>query len=119
MGTWNYMFDSDMLQRMDLERLAERASFAEARIRRVARAHGERVEELEREVGEMALVLRALIGMLKEKGGFDAAAFNAAFEKIDAEDGVIDGRVTPEDQRPAPPRPPAPPVQAPVPRRSR
>ena len=58
-----------------------------------------------------------LIGMLKEQGQFDATAFNAALDKIDLEDGVKDGRVTPERDRPAARPPPPPPVQAPIPRR--
>lgn len=60
----------------------------------------------------MTLVCRALIGMLKEQGHFDAAIFNTALDKIDAEDGVIDGRVTPESERPqrlSPPTPVVPP----------
>jgi hypothetical protein len=119
MSTWNYMFDNDMLQRMDLERLRMRAESASRQMRITRRAHDERIEALESEVGELALLCRALMGMLKEQGHFDAAAFNAALDKIDLEDGVRDGRVTPVSERPVPRPPPPPPVQAPIPRRNR
>jgi hypothetical protein len=116
MSAWNYMFDNNLLQRMDLERLRASASSAERQMRVARRAQADRMEELEHEVGELALLCRALIGMLKEQGHFDAAAFNAALDKIDLEDGVKDGRVT----RPGPPPPPPPaPVQAPIPKRQR
>jgi hypothetical protein len=116
MGAWNYLFDNDLLQRLDLERLDERARHAERAMRRAHGAQRDRIAELEQEVGQLALACRALIGMLKEQGQFDAAIFNAALDKLDADDGVIDGRVTPERDRPAPP---APPLTAPVPRRRR
>ena len=114
MSAWNYVFDNNFLQRMDLERLRSRAAGAEQQMRAARREHADRLEELEHEVGELALLCRALLGMLKERGQFDAAAFNAALDKIDLEDGVKDGRVTkagPPAPRPLPP--------APVPRKNR
>jgi hypothetical protein len=113
MSAWNYMFDYALLRR--IEDLSARA----ARTDREARsAQRHRVDDLEREVGQLTLVCRALIGMMKEQGAFDAAVFNAALDKIDAEDGVVDGRVTPEDERPRKPAS-VPPVMAPTPRRKR
>ena len=117
MSTWNYMFDNNLLLRSDLERLRRASESAARQMRITRRAHDERIESLEREVGELALLCRALMGMLKEQGHFDAAAFNAALDKIDLEDGVRDGRVTPVAERPVPRPPPPSPVQAPIPRR--
>ena len=116
MSLWKYMFDSDLLQRMDLEQLDRRAAMAESRLRSAHRAQSDRIEELEHELGQLALVSRALLAMLKEQGTFDVAIFNAALDKIDAEDGVIDGRVTPEAERPRKPAP-VDPIVAPTPRR--
>jgi hypothetical protein len=113
MSAWNYMFDYALLRR--IEDLSARAARSDRQIRSAQR---HRVEDLERELGQLTLVCRALIGMLKEQGHFDAAVFNAALDKIDAEDGVLDGRVTPEDERPRRPAP-VPPVIAPTPRRNR
>ena len=61
----------------------------------------------QQEVGELALLCRALVHVLGERGGLDPEALRAALERMDAEDGVIDGRVTPEDDRPKPQKPPA------------
>ena len=119
MSAWNYMFDNNVLQRMDLERLRSRAADAERQMRSARKAQGDRIEELEHDVGELALLCRALIGMLKEKGDYDPASFSAALDKIDMEDGVKDGRVTPERDRPAQRPSPPPPVQAPIPRKNR
>jgi hypothetical protein len=98
MSSWDYVFGPTLLQK--IEELSVRAARADRHVRREQRL---RVEELEHELGRLNLVCRALIGMLKEQGHFDAAIFNTALDKIDAEDGVIDGRVTPEDERPVKP----------------
>lgn len=113
MSAWNYMFEYALLKRID--ELSARSSRAEREGRSVQR---HRLEDLERDLGRVTLICRALIGMLKEQGNFDAAIFNAALDKIDAEDGVIDGQVTPEEQRPTKPAAHDP-LAAPTPRKRR
>ncbi len=117
MAIWNYLLDSDLLQRIDIERLEAGARATQQRVARAQRAHAQRIAELEQQVGELLLAQRALLTMLQVTGRFDAPAFQAALEGLDAADGVVDGRVTPEDARPPAPGPVRPPVAAPVPRR--
>ena len=53
----------------------------------------------------MRLLFRALADVLRTKGAIDEAAFTEAFHRIDLEDGVADGKVTPPEPVPPPPVP--------------
>lgn len=62
-----------------------------------------RLEAIESELGELQLLSRALLSVLQEKGGVKWEDILAAMQRIDAEDGVVDGRVTPPPEvRPLP-----------------
>lgn len=100
MSIWNYVFDSEWSQRSDIESLKEQAQAARARMDHERRDTRDRVAKLEQEVGELALLCRAMLQVLSENGGIKPEQLHAAMEKIDAEDGVIDGRVKPERERP-------------------
>lgn len=100
MSVWNYVFDSEYKQRFDIENLRQSSQVARRRQNRNTRELKERVNELEHEVGELALICRTLLTVLRESGNFDEQTFQQVFHEIDAEDGVIDGRVTPEADRP-------------------
>ena len=78
-------------QAMDLRRQAhdERAR---------ARRHAEidaRLESLEQEVGFLTLMLEAIIRKTDEKGLITRAELKALMERVDAEDGRVDGRIGP------------------------
>jgi hypothetical protein len=60
----------------------------------------ERVEALEKSVGRLALISRALVATLERQGLVDAEVLQQVMDEIDAEDGVVDGMVTPEHLRP-------------------
>ena len=60
----------------------------------VSRDTRERIEVLEKQVGELALLTRALMVALEEKGCVSHARLREIMDKIDAEDGVVDGQVT-------------------------
>ena len=126
MAMWKYFFDNELFQRMDIERLEQRSDLLRRQARRAHRQQEDRLDDLEQDFGELALLCRALVAVLKEKGGVDDEALHAALQRIDAEDGVIDGRVTHESERPRTPVVPPtaapnapPPVAAPIPHRRR
>lgn len=77
----------------DLERKAQ----AQKNTRR--RASADR-KDLENQIGELKLLCRALIATLKETGALDAELFEEHMKRIDAEDGTIDGKVTPPIKAP-------------------
>ncbi|MGB6221649.1 hypothetical protein [Haloferula sp.] len=56
-----------------------------------------RIVELDYEKSKLELKLAALLRLLVENGTIDADRFTAMMTVIDAEDGRLDGRVTPED----------------------
>ena len=115
MSIWNYVFDNEYRQRSDIENLKRRSQATGRSQSRKAKELDRRVEELEEELGEITLVCRSLLTVLRQSGAVDPAALEAVMADIDAEDGVIDGRVTPEDKRPKPRKAP----KAPARRRSK
>ncbi len=106
MSLMKYLFDHDLLQRGDIEDLRRRSSAAERRSRRQSRNTAKRIDDLEGEVAELALLCRALLTVLHESDVIDAQQFSDVMRRIDAEDGVIDGKITPDDERPRAPQPP-------------
>lgn len=56
-----------------------------------------RIVELDYEKSKLELKVAALIRLLTEAGTIDADKLAAMMTVIDAEDGQLDGRVTPED----------------------
>ena len=60
-----------------------------------------RIAELEQQLGEVALICRTLLTVLRESGQVKPEQFQQVMNRIDLEDGVEDGRVSPkpkEDQ---------------------
>jgi len=95
----HYLFDSEWSQRSDIERLKaanERSrSNAARRLRRErAKVAGleDRVDDLEQQVGELALYLKAAIRQLDQRGNVPVEELMRTIETIDAEDGEVDGR---------------------------
>ncbi len=114
MSIFNYIFDSDWSQRSDIDALKRQNAtlVGHSRVRRSKEAANEaRVEELEQEVGELALLCKTMMQILLEKRVCTGQEFEALIAKVDASDGVSDGKVTkpmpvelkecPECKRPA------------------
>jgi hypothetical protein len=97
---WNYQW---WQQRSEINELKDQAQAARTRLDLNSRDHRTRVEALEQQLGELALLTRALLEVLHENGSVKNEQILAAMAKIDAEDGVVDGRVTPEKDRPKTP----------------
>ena len=55
-----------------------------------------KVEKLEDELGQSTLVIEALIELLEESGTTNNSAIATLVHELDALDGVVDERVTPE-----------------------
>ena len=97
MSIFNYIFDNEWSQRSDIETLKQQnASLASrvARRRSSEAVQEERVAELEREVGELALLGKTLLRVLLEKGVSTGREIEDMMHHVDLEDGVADGRVT-------------------------
>ncbi len=60
----------------------------------------QRVEKLQRDLEQSALVIESLIGLLEEKKVLTRQECQLRIAQIDSSDGVIDGRITPEHERP-------------------
>ena len=82
--------------KLDATRLSQRKSAR--RIRRDTIAKNQeltsRIDELEQDLGEAALLLRTLADLCIEKGVINAEEMMAKAEQLDALDGVIDGRMS-------------------------
>lgn len=99
MTIWKYMFDSDVRQRDDIERLSERSRKQQRNARRMQRRSSEkmagfedRIAELEEQVGSLQLINRALLEMLRKNPSWSDAEFKQLVYDLDMEDGVLDGR---------------------------
>ncbi|QDV42408.1 hypothetical protein Enr13x_22530 [Stieleria neptunia] len=109
MDFWDHLFDSDYKRRADIEKL-KRA----ARRRVAARSHeiqqvdqqAKRIDQLEQNVGELALLCRSLLTVLRENRLVEPEQFQEVMDRIDAEDGVVDGMVTPQEPPDDPSQPP-------------
>jgi hypothetical protein len=63
-----------------------------------------RVKELELELAQSALVIESLISLLEQKNVLTREELKQRTAQIDAEDGVVDGRITPAEERPFVPK---------------
>lgn len=102
MSVWPYLLGREFAQSMaigdlnarlrqtEVHRKHERRREADARDARDAR-----LDEVEQEIGELALFVRTLYRLAVEKGSITPAEFAEAAKAIDRSDGREDGRYTP------------------------
>ena len=64
----------------------------------------DRVNELEIELAQSALVIESLISLLEEKNLVSREELKQRTSQIDAADGVVDGRITPPEEKPFTPK---------------
>ena len=119
MSILRYMFDNEWKQRDDIEALKAVQASRRRQARRESRSAENRIDDLEAEVGELALLCRTLLTVLRETAVVDPDVLAETLKRVDLEDGVLDGRVTPEGKRPAAFREPKETPEAPTPRRGR
>lgn len=77
---------------------ARQASTADPRIDGLAK----RFEVLQAELDESQMVIRALVEMILQSSDYSSSDLSDLIEDIDLRDGIRDGRITPEDDRPKP-----------------
>jgi hypothetical protein len=78
--------------RMAANQASRRASNASTE----ARSASSRVRELEDALARQALVIQTLLNVCEQKGMFTADEFMAMMDEIDASDGYVDGKFTPQ-----------------------
>ena len=106
MDFWDHLFDNEYKQRADIEVLKRSArKRVVSRSRQVQQIDDQarRIEQLEQQVGELALLCRTLLTVLRTNGAVEPTQFHQVMDEIDAEDGVVDGMVTPQPPNPPPP----------------
>ena len=101
MSLFKYLFDTEWGQRNDIEELKQKARrqqiLTSGRTQRYDDAIlGLQLEqkELEIQIGELQLTVRALLQMLNQTKDWNDSTFEEMLEKLDLEDGVLDGMIT-------------------------
>lgn len=72
----------------------------QARVERKAMTNEKRVSELEDEVARMTIIMEGLLELFDEKELVSRVDLARKIGEIDARDGTIDGRITPENKEP-------------------
>jgi len=78
------------------ERRQRVAHYRDRHTRLAEKSTTRKVEKLEDELGQSTLVIEALIELLEESGTMNNSAIATLVHELDALDGVVDERVTPE-----------------------
>lgn len=111
MDLWDYLFDNEYYQRADIKSLQKESRIwkqAQQRNQLQATDQQKRIDELEDQVGQLALLCRSLLTVLREDGTVKPDRLCEVMNRIDAEDGTLDGKMTapksspPDDQTAAP-----------------
>ncbi|GAA5496338.1 hypothetical protein Rhal01_02521 [Rubritalea halochordaticola] len=103
MSLFDFFFPEEA-QASHMRRLADVASRSEMQTR-MARARQEqagmssakRIEALEGEVAQLAIIVEALLEKLSDDGTLTRSQLAQKVAEIDARDGVIDGKITPHE----------------------
>jgi hypothetical protein len=100
MSLFNFFFPEQALAAHVL-RIAESTSIAstQARILQARGDHAQssakkRIDELEKEVGQLTIVIEALLETIADQGIVTREDLARKIGEIDSRDGVIDGRIT-------------------------
>jgi len=98
MSLFRYLFDSQWMQRSDIDHLEERAGELEYRVLKSGQQSlglEADVSRLRRDVSRMLLMLETVQRVLADKGICNQEDFVRRMRAIDAEDGIVDGQRTP------------------------
>jgi hypothetical protein len=85
---WDFVFDSEWRQRADIESLKQQANAVRMRMSRTSVHMEERVEHLEQQVSELALLSRALLAVLEKQGGVKPEALQEEMRNIAGQDAL-------------------------------
>jgi hypothetical protein len=97
--SWQYLFfDSDSLQRSDIESLKTTAQFASASVDDALTEIG----EAKKKIARLELTVEALVRLLETKLSIDREELALMIQRIDLSDGVEDARIGPDRAQAAP-----------------
>jgi hypothetical protein len=97
MSFFRYLFDNNWMQRADIDNLEERAGELEYRILQSGQSSRNLetdMAHLRRDVSRMMLMLEAIQRTLADKGLCSREDLVQRMQAIDAEDGLVDGKMT-------------------------
>ncbi|MBI5363782.1 MAG: hypothetical protein HZA53_11435 [Planctomycetes bacterium] len=89
MSLFPYLFDNELFQRRDIERLRSSDAYQRIRMRSVERKRA----DLERDIAGLTLYCRTAVSLMIERGLITREEFVEHMHAIDLSDGVEDGRV--------------------------
>lgn len=106
MSIFKYIFDSNWMQRADIERLDEQTTRLHADLWSAGKENRDLAEEneaLRLEVSRLVLVVEAMNRLALERNLWSGEDMTRTIEKVDSEDGVADGKRTlvPKPVKPA------------------
>jgi hypothetical protein len=90
MGLINWIFD--IYQHTKIDEVRKEAMEARLEVARVNQGGSVDVQRLERALGELALATKTIQRLLVDKGLCTNDEFRNILQRIDAEDGIQDGR---------------------------
>jgi hypothetical protein len=93
-------------QAQSLARHRQRLTEVQSGRAEVARTRNleQRIEQLERDIGQAGLAIEALLELLEQSGAVSREALAARLQEIDGRDGAADGRLTPPNPDPFTPK---------------
>ncbi|HEU4532674.1 MAG TPA: hypothetical protein VFS00_01105 [Polyangiaceae bacterium] len=98
MSLWDHLFDSDWKQRSDIETTREQLDLAVGAndaLREIVLWQGQRLDRLE-------LLFETLFRGFEKSGVVDRASFARMVEQVDLADGLLDGKLGPDQAAHAP-----------------
>lgn len=111
MNIFDFLFP-EQAQASHLRRLSESSALLHSQAR-INSSRGQqaqmslenRIESLQSEVGQLAIVIEALLESLADRGILTREELARKMSEIDARDGVVDGRITKQNPGSIPPMP--------------
>ncbi len=95
---WSYLFDNDLAQRSDIERIKAEAETNSS----VSVVQNERLAAAEKRIGQLELTVEALVRVLEAHSGLSRDELTLLIQRIDLADGVEDGVLGPDHSESAP-----------------
>ena len=92
MALWDFLFDSDIRQRKDIDNLELKAESTDEALQRLSIE----VQRLRRQQDLNELVLEALLQLAELKGQVSREEIALMIQRLDLADGVEDGRIGPD-----------------------
>lgn len=99
---WSRYFMHDFFTAAEFHRIEEKLKRQSQNISSSQRPMLDRISELEDEVARLSLLTHALAETCVASGAITREKLGETIYRVDAEDGVVDGKKTPEQETPEP-----------------